>query len=173
LRQFTLERVWLCWQPKALSCVVEAIQIVSQTQQQRSQTLNEQASARSTAGEFTFGGGENGLGQDTAAIEAAGKMVVYFRVYSVGPPAFSAAFGGDDAASSESLTDVGVVEFAIELRVSQHQTDRADGVGGGIHQGTQVWFRHWWGRRGSFAQAPVAGRDRRPPATSASGARAP
>ena len=71
------------------------------------------------------------------AIETAGKVVAHFRAYSVDAPGFLAAFGGNDAAGSELLTDVGVVEFAIELGVGQHQADGADGVRG-IHQRTQI-----------------------------------
>jgi len=74
-------------------------------------------------------------------------------------------------AGSESLADVGVIEPAVELRVGQQQTGCADVVGG-IHYRTQVGAIIWWGRQGLFAPARIAGRDRLPPAPSASGAMA-
>lgn len=68
---------------------------------------------------------------------AAGKAVEHSRPYLVNARGFLAALGRNDAAGSELLSDMGVVEFAIELGVGQHQTDGADSVGG-VHQRTQV-----------------------------------
>ena len=64
-------------------------------------------------------------------------MVAHLGTYPVKAPGFLAAFGGNDAAGPESLADVGVVEFAVELRIGQHEADRTNGVGG-IHEGAKV-----------------------------------
>ena len=59
--------------------MLQAIEIVSETQQQGLPTLSGQASTGSAAGEFALGSGEDGFDQGTTAIETAGKVVTHFR----------------------------------------------------------------------------------------------
>jgi hypothetical protein len=78
--------------------VLQAIEIVSQAEQQSLATLGEQTAARRAAGEFAFGHREHGFDQGTTAVEATGKVVSHFGADAVDAPGFLAAFGGNDAA---------------------------------------------------------------------------
>ena len=72
--------------------MLQAIEVVGETQQQGLPTLSKQASSGSAAGELALGGGEDGFDQSTWAIETAGKVVAHFGAYSVDAPGFLAAF---------------------------------------------------------------------------------
>ena len=73
-------------------------------------------------------------------------------------PCFLAAFGRNDAAGSESLADMSMVEFRIELGAGQYYADRADCVGG-VDQRVQVGGVV--GRAGAWAFcASISGRCR-------------
>jgi hypothetical protein len=117
--------------------VLQAVEIVGEPEQQGLTTLREQEATRGAAGELAFSNGEDGLDQCASTVEAAWKVVAHLRTYPVDAPSLLAAFGRDDAAGSEPLADVRVVEFGIELGVCQHQTDGADAVRG-VDQGPQV-----------------------------------
>jgi len=117
--------------------VLQAVKIVSQAQQQCLAALRKQTAAGSTRGEFAFDGRKDGFHQGATAVQMSWEMAAHLGAYAVKVPGALAAFSGDDAASVESLANMGMVELAVELGIGQHQADGADRLGG-IDQGAQV-----------------------------------
>ncbi|HEX7422903.1 MAG TPA: hypothetical protein VF311_03310 [Terriglobales bacterium] len=82
----------------APSCVLQAVEIVREPEQQGLTTLREQAAAGSAAGELAFGSGEDGLDQRTPTIEATGEVASHLGANAVDAPSFLAAFPTSDPA---------------------------------------------------------------------------
>jgi hypothetical protein len=100
--------------------VLQAVKIVSQTQQQGLATLRKQAAAGSAARQFAFGHGEDGFNQRPTTVFSAVEIVSHLSSDAMNGPRLFSAFSGDDAESLKLLADEGVVALGIELGIGQH-----------------------------------------------------
>ena len=107
----------------------EAIQIVSQAEQQGLAALGEQAVAGSAARQFAFGNREDSLDQGTAAIFLARKIGTHLRTNAMKGPRLFPTLGGDNAEGMKLLTDKGMVALGVELGIGQHTADGSLGMG--------------------------------------------
>src|SRR5260370_30639135 len=82
--------------------------------------LNGQAATGGPRGEFAFYRGEGGFDLDTLAVGLRGKAAEHqVANFAVGD---TATLGRDDALRSQTLPNVVVIRFGIELRIFQLQT---------------------------------------------------
>src|SRR5580658_10569517 len=101
----------------------QAIQIETQAEQQGLTHLGAQRTSRRASRELAFHRTEQTFDQSTAAIEPPRESPTHLRAYSVDAPGFLSALGGDDALRPELAPDVGMIPFAVEFGVGQHQSD--------------------------------------------------
>ena len=99
--------------------------------------LRKQATARSSARQFSFRDREDSLDQRATAIFLAREVGAHLRANAMNVPGLFPALGGDNAQSLKLLTDEGVVTLGIELGIGQHATDRSESMGL-RHQSRQV-----------------------------------
>ena len=97
----------------------ETIQVIGDAEQESLSGLRSDRSAWSTAGEFSFGDGEDGFNQGSSDVSMAGKVLSHLSADS-SCAAAGEAFGGDNAVCLQLLTAGGVISFGIELGVCQH-----------------------------------------------------
>ena len=64
---------------------------------------------------------EQGLDQGSAAVELSRECAPHLGAHSMNTPGFLSALGGDHALRPELFPDVGMISFAVELGVGQHQ----------------------------------------------------
>ena len=115
----------------------QAIQIETQSEQQGLTLLRAQRAARRTSREFAFDRTEQALDQGSAPVDPSRKCSSHFGAHSMDAPGFLSALGGDHALRPELLPDVGVILFAVEFGVGQHQPD-ARLLGSRLDDGGQI-----------------------------------
>ncbi len=112
----------------------QAVEVERKTEQECLANLNRQAASGGPRGEFAFYRGESGFDFDALAVglrwKAAEHQIANFAVGD------TATLGRDDALRSQTLPNVLMIGFGIELRICQHQAD-GRAAGGHIQQGRQ------------------------------------
>lgn len=83
-----------------------------------------QSSSWRAAGEFSFGGGEDGFHDGPAGVVFLRKIVPHLGADAMNLPGLLAALGRDNALCLQLLTAEGMVMLGIELGVGQHTADR-------------------------------------------------
>src|SRR5271167_4913665 len=101
----------------------QTIQIETQSEQQSLTLLRAQRASRRTSREFAFDRTEQALDQGSAAVESLRECSPHLGAHSMDAPGFLSALGWNYALRAELLADVGVVPFAVELGIGQHQPD--------------------------------------------------
>src|SRR6266446_4705358 len=101
----------------------QPIQIETQSEQQGLAHLRGQGSTRCASREFSFDRREQGLDQGAATVKASWEGTSHLGAHTTQTPGFLSAFGGNHALRSEAFADVGMIAFAVELRVGQYQPD--------------------------------------------------
>src|SRR5579862_3543796 len=101
----------------------QAIQIETQSEQPSLALLRAQRTARRTGRELALHRTEQALDQRSASVEALRECSSHFGAHSMNTPGFLSALGRDHAPRPELLSDVGVIPFAVEFGVGQHQAD--------------------------------------------------
>ena len=101
----------------------QAIQIETQAEQKSLTLLHGQRATRGASRELAFHRGEEGFDQSPAPVELTRKRSPHLCAHAVDAPGFLPALGGDHTLRAELLPDVGVIPFAVELGVGQHQPD--------------------------------------------------
>src|SRR5580693_4792131 len=101
----------------------QAVQIETQSEQQGLTLLRAQRATRRTGRELAFYRTEKALDQGSAPVEPSRKGSPHLGAHSMNAPGFLSALGGDHALRPELFPDVGVIPFAVELGVGQHQPD--------------------------------------------------
>ncbi len=87
----------------------QAIQIETQSEQQRLALLCAQRAARRAGRELAFHRTEKALDQGSAPVEPSRKCSPHLGAHSMDAPSFLPAFGGDHALCPEWLSDVGMI----------------------------------------------------------------
>src|ERR1700682_602774 len=101
----------------------QAVQIETQSEQQGLTLLRVQRATRRAGRELAFYRTEKALDQGSASVKPSRKGSPHFGAHSMDAPGFLSTLGGDHAVCSELLADIGVIPFAVELGVGQHQPD--------------------------------------------------
>jgi hypothetical protein len=115
----------------------QAVQIETQAEQQGLAHLHGQTAARGAGRQLAFDRREDAFDQRAAAVNPLREGTSHLGADSVHAPGFLSAFGRNHALRSEMFTNVGVIAFAVELRVGQHQPD-AGLFGSSFDNGRQI-----------------------------------
>ena len=99
----------------------QPIQIEAQSEQQSLTHLRAERAPRCTSREFSFHRREQALDQRAATVSSLREGTPHLGTDTMEAPGFLSALGGNHALRSEPLTDVGMVSFAVELRVGEYQ----------------------------------------------------
>jgi len=115
----------------------QPIQIETQSEQQCLPHLHGQGSTWGACREFSFHRREQALDQGASAVNPLRECPPHLGAHTMYAPGFLSTLGGNYALRSEALADVGVIAFAVELRVCQHHPD-AGLLRSGFNDGRQI-----------------------------------
>lgn len=99
----------------------QAVEVESQSEKQRLAGLRGQAAPWRSRREFALDDREDRLDLGALSVDASRKVPAHLSANS--HAAAASSFRGDDAARSQSLTNVLVVGFGVEFGVGQQQAD--------------------------------------------------
>src|SRR5271170_8492243 len=103
--------------------MLQAIEIETQSEQQGLTLLRAQRATGGAGRELAFYRTEKALDQGSAPVEPSRKCSPHLGAHSMNAPSFLSPLGGDHALRPKLFPDVGVIPFAVELGVGQHQSD--------------------------------------------------
>ena len=101
----------------------QPIQIETESEQQGLTHLHGQGSTWGTGREFSFDRREQTLDQRTAAVNPLWKGTAHLGAHAVNGPGFLSTLRRNHTLCPELFPDVGVISFAVEFGVRQHQPD--------------------------------------------------
>ena len=101
----------------------EAVEIVSQTEQESLFALGGERTARCFGGELAFDCAEDRLGMHALPIALGRESRAHLRAHAMNLPARLASFSGNDTLRANPFADVPVVAFAVELGIGQNRSN--------------------------------------------------
>ncbi len=89
--------------------------------------LRKQTPARSAAGQFALGDGEDSFDESAATVLLAWKVGAHWGTNAVNRPGLFPTLGGDNTQRMQLLTNESVIALGIKLGIGQHAANGSVG----------------------------------------------